>query len=143
MNERQRRRFDDLLRDVLDALPDGILELLEEVPLVVEDRPSEEEARSLLREQGQPDGPADVAAMRAELCGLHEGTMLTERRVEDPVDTPERIRLFREGIVRIAGGWRGPDADRHVAEEIRITLLHEIGHHFGLEEEDLFDLGYD
>ena len=64
---------------------------------------------------------------------------------------PETIHLFREGIVIQAGGWcpmltearvieGGPVA---IAEEVRITLLHEIGHHFGLEEQDLRRLGYE
>ena len=69
----------------------------------------------------------------------------------DPPDQEDTIHLFRRGIIEEAGGWEPwlddegiewGGADR-VLEEIRITLLHEIGHHFGLEEDDLTALGYD
>jgi predicted Zn-dependent protease with MMP-like domain len=68
--------------------------------------------------------------------------MLTEKSVEHG-DLPTVIHLFRRGIVSLAGGWEQPNADDEVYEEVRVTLLHEIGHHFGLEEEDLEELGYE
>ena len=58
----------------------------------------------------------------------------------DGADPPETIQLFREGIVAAAGGW--PAGAEAVAEEIRVTVLHEVGHHFGLEEDDLEEVGY-
>jgi hypothetical protein len=80
--------------------------------------------------------------------------MMTERSVEPgEVDLP-MIHIFREGIIACAGGWSpwrvsSPDGEilegggeDLVREEIRITLLHEIGHHFGLDEDDLDRLGY-
>jgi predicted Zn-dependent protease with MMP-like domain len=51
--------------------------------------------------------------------------------------------LYRLGIIAAAGGWDQPDADDIVYEEIMITLLHEMGHQFGLDEEDLRRLGYE
>ena len=130
MSPQQRDTFDGLLDAVVSELPASITALLEEKPVVVEDHPSAQ----LLAELGLPP------EAREELCGLHSGPMETEITTDGgPVDI-RVIHLFREGIIAAAGGWLdGPEA---VQEEIRITLLHEIGHHFGLNEEDLQELGY-
>lgn len=125
MTAAERRRFDLQLEDVLATLPPRLHALLDEAPLIVEDHPS----AALCAELGL--GPDEV------LCGLHSGTPLTERSVEQPDELPETIHLFREGILDQAGGWA------RVKEEIRITMLHEIGHHFGLDEDDLTELGYE
>jgi len=136
MNPAERERFDRLLEEELERLPPHLHELLEEAPLIVEDRPSP----ALMREMGIESDDM--------LCGLHTGVPLTERSVESP--EMETIHLFREGVVELAGGWqRDPEDDGPqrggedaVREQIHITLLHEIGHHFGLEEVDLDELGY-
>ncbi len=125
MTDDERRRFDEVLETVLEALPPRLQALLEEAPVIVEDRPS----AKLLRELDLC--PDDL------LCGLHSGTPLTERSVEHSPELPETIHLFREGILELAGDWE------QLHREIRITLLHEIGHHFGLEEDDLAELGYE
>ncbi len=133
MTRAERDRFDRILERVIAALPEGLRSLLDEAPVVVDDVPPPE----VMAEFGVED-PAD-------LCGLH-----TERSVSDPGGSVETISLYRVGIVEAAGGWRrwwdeegeawgGVD---QVEEEIRTTLLHEIGHHFGLGEEDLERLGY-
>ena len=128
MDRHQREQFDRLLDRVLASLP-AVRELLEEAPLIVDDRPD----RRMLEELGIDD-ETEV------LCGLHSGTPLTERSLADAFDEPETIHLFRDGIVEEAGGWEaGAGA---VTAEIRTTLLHEVGHHFGLEEDDLDALGY-
>lgn len=140
MNAAERRRFDALLEQVVASLPEQLRSLLEEAPLIVEDHPSPR----LLAELG-------IDEATESLCGLHSGVPLTERSVMQSHGLPETIHLFREGIIDEAGGWeRWADDDGErwggddaVAEQIRITLLHEIGHHFGLEEEDLADLGYE
>jgi predicted Zn-dependent protease with MMP-like domain len=126
----ERERFDALFEEVIDALPEQWRQYVDEVPIIVEDHPDPK----LLEELGMdPDNE--------DLCGLHTGTPRTERSVADPFDHPETVHLFREGIIAEADGWEaGDDA---VREEIRITLLHEIGHHFGLEEDDLERLGYE
>lgn len=145
MRLRERERFDRIFEEVLDALPDEIHALLEECPIVLEDRPS----RALLAELGM-DGDGDGADGEEDiLCGLHTGIPLTERSVEGP-GLGDVIHVFREGVVDMAGGWEeGTDEDgapfggeARVREEIRITVLHEIGHHFGLDEDDLERLGY-
>lgn len=128
------RRFDALLERLLDALPDRVGAVLDEVPLHVMDEPD----RLILKDLGVE--PADMDDAVEELCGLHTGFMLTERPIELDAVLPDEIHLFRRGIALMAGGWNADDET--VAEQIRITLLHEIGHHFGLEEEDLDELGY-
>lgn len=138
MTHEEREHFDALLDQVVESLPRKIHDLLDIAPAIVEDHPSGE----LLRELGMDEG-------EELLCGLHSGIPLTERSVTDAPDL-ETIHLFREGIVEHAGGWhlwededgtmRG--GEEAIAREIRITLLHEIGHHFGLEEDDLEELGY-
>lgn len=129
MKRADRERFDALVERVIGDLPEGIARLLEEMPVVVEDLPDE----AILRDMGMDASEAD------ELCGLHTGTANTEASVEQ-TDLPSQIMLFRVGILEQAGGWEaGEDA---IVEEIRITLLHEMGHHFGLDEDDLDRLGY-
>lgn len=135
MTERERERFDALMDDVVGALPPKIASLLDEIAVVVLDEPD----AGMLRDLGIE--PGDEEALD-ELCGLHTGTALTERSVQD-TDLPTQIHVFRRGIVALAGGWEDANADDRVYEEIRITLLHEIGHHFGLSEEDLERLGFD
>lgn len=130
LSEADRDRFDALLEEAIGQLPDEIRKLLEVTPVIVEDSPPEH----ILKELGMDDP--------TELCGLHTGIALTERSVEHGHALPEEIRLFRSGIVNLAGGWRQRGADDKVYEEIWVTLLHEIGHHFGLDEDDLDALGY-
>ncbi|MCM2277618.1 MAG: metallopeptidase family protein [Oligoflexia bacterium] len=128
MAGKTRARFERVLERVLDELPPEIMELLADVPLIVEDEPS----KAVRREMGLEDqaGPSD-------LCGAHWGVPLSARSVSEPVFEPERILLFRGPILRLAG-----ESEAELEEQIRVTLLHEIGHHFGLTEEDLEDLGY-
>lgn len=100
--------------------------MLEEVPLIVEDEPSQ----AVLDEMEVDD--------QTDLLGLHWGVPLTERSVQAPPHVPDRMMLFRGPIYRAAGRSLG-----QLKRQIRLTLLHEIGHHFGLEEEDLAKLGYE
>jgi predicted Zn-dependent protease with MMP-like domain len=136
VTDAERERFDALMDDVMESLPRRLRALLDEVPVVVLDQPDPD----MLRDVGID--PADEGAIDG-LCGLHTGTALTQRSVAHSHDLPTVIHLFRRGIVSLAGGWQAPSADDEVYEEIRTTLLHEIGHHFGLDEDDLADLGYD
>ena len=138
MRRRERERFDELFEEVLAELPEGIHRLLEECPLVLEDRPS----LAIREELGMTNDEDDI------LCGLHTGVPLTERSVERP-DVSDVVHIFREGVVDMAGGWEegeddeGPfGGEERIRKEIRITILHELGHHFGLDEDDLDKLGY-
>ena len=131
-----RVRFDALVEELIEGLPESLRVMLDRVPVIVLDEPEQSMLDELESEFGLRDSPDT-------LCGLHTGTALTERSVEHHADLPETIHLFRRGIVHMAGGWERPDAVGCIKEQIMITLLHEIGHHFGLDEQDLADLGYD
>lgn len=126
----QRRTFDDLLESIIDELPENLHQLLEEVPLIVEDEPS-----AKLMAEMRLDRRGTL------LCGLHWGIALTQRSVEQSGMLPDRMMLFREPIMRLAGIGRG-GRRRDLERQVRITLLHEMGHHFGLDEDDLAQLGY-
>ena len=107
-------RFDDVVRSALDELPPKLAAGLRNVAVVVEDENAED-----------PD-----------LYGLFEGIPLTEGG-PDAGDLPNRIAIYRLPL----------EADFHdedeLRDEIRITVLHELGHYFGLDEERLGELGYE
>jgi predicted Zn-dependent protease with MMP-like domain len=124
----KRENFDRLLEEILGDLPSDVRALLDEISLVVDDEPSEDVLRALgIEEDEEPD-----------VCGLHSGIPLTYRSVLDANPEPELVRLYRGPILRLAGKKRG-----ELRKQILITLLHELGHHFGLSEERLAELGYD
>lgn len=133
MTPADRARFDALLEEVIEALPDAVAAIIDEVPVVVLDRPT----RDMLRDVGMNEDEGE------ELCGLHTGVPTTERSLEHSGQLPSQIHLFRVGIISLAGGFDGSRGDASVREQIRITLLHELGHEFGLDEDDLWELGYD
>jgi predicted Zn-dependent protease with MMP-like domain len=133
MTDAERERFDELLDGVMAGLPPALVALLDEVPLIVLDEPTP----AILESLGVPR--EQWRAETRTLCGLYSGSSLIEQSVEASGELPEQIHLFRRGTIREAGGWSD---ESKVAEEIRITVLHEIGHHFGLEEDDLDRLGY-
>ncbi len=131
MTERERERFDAMLEEVIASLPPGVRKLLDEVPVIVDDIPDD----AILDDVGEED--------EMGLLGLHTGVPFTEQGVDTSGELPSDIRLYRAPIVDQAGGWDAPGSDAAVLEEIRITLLHEIGHQFGLDEDDLERLGYE
>ena len=114
------RRFRELVAEALDGLPSEWGELLDNIAVVVEDEPSAEE----LRELGMDPDEGD------ELLGIYQGTPLGERGFEYG-GLPDRVVIYRGPISRIAR------SRRDVVEQVRETVLHELGHHFGLEEDDL------
>jgi predicted Zn-dependent protease with MMP-like domain len=131
----ERNAFDAHLESVLARLPDDLQRLIRTVPLIVEDHPAE----PIMREFG-------LEAID-ELCGLHDGIPLTERSVDhDHTGVPEHIMIYREGIIANAFEQAPTDDgyvdDQELRRQIRITVLHEIGHHFGLDEQQLDELGY-
>ncbi len=140
MKAELRERFDKLLEDAIDALPPAARRVIEEVPVIVEDRPDAKLIAQLTRDGViAPDEAADAPE---ELMGLHSGVAITDGTLELSGVLPATIHVFREGIVALVGGWEIEHADDEIYEEIRVTLLHEIGHHFGLSEDDLDELGY-
>jgi len=130
MRAADRRYFDEQLERVLAAMPPRVHQLLEQVPLYVEDHPS----RQTMREMG--------VRRRDELCGLYTGIPLIERSVEQAGVLSDVVQLFREGIFSAAADARGQVDPRRLREQIRVTLLHELGHHHGLDEDELEQLGY-
>ena len=130
MNNQLRNHFDDALQAVLGGLPETVRQLLEEVPLVVEDFPS----RDVQRHMG--------VARRDQLCGLYTGIPLTERSVQFSGVLSDVIHIYREGILSMAATRDGIVDDEELSRQIRITVLHELGHHHGLDEDELRELGY-
>ena len=71
-----------------------------------------------------------------ELLGLYRGTPLTERHIEQDRDLPDHVTIYQRNIERCCRNRR------EVVEQVRQTVLHEVGHHFGLDEDDLAEMGY-
>jgi len=118
------------LERVLAELPPAVHRLLEQVPLHVEDYPPP----AVLKEKGMDDPD--------ELCGLFTGVALTERSVEDSGRLPDVVTIYRLGILAAARDEDGRVRAGRLREEIRITILHELAHFHGLDEEQLEELGY-
>ena len=130
MKKRDRKWFDEHLAWVVERLPAEVKEKIEEVPLVVEDYPADDVMEELGLE------------FRDELCGYYRGVPIDERQVDQAVTEPDFITLYREGIIAIASDDDGNVTDDRLREEIRITILHELGHHHGIDEDELDELGY-
>lgn len=134
MNEHDRNTFDALVEQAIEQLPPPLAAWLEEMPLIVLDHPTPD----LLRWIDPPLQPEEAPY----ICGLHTGVANTDRSYERPTELPSQIHLFRQGILNAAGLTRPkPDSDP-LFDEILVTLLHEIGHQMGLDEDDLEQLGY-
>lgn len=136
LSQALRDTFDDILEAELAALPPQAMAVVQEVPVIVED----EADAQLVASMGMTPEEG------LELCGLHDGIAETERSVEDSAVLPTQIMLFRGPIIRLSNYRQqaGAEINRgELVEQVRITLLHEIGHQFGLDEDDLADLGYD
>jgi predicted Zn-dependent protease with MMP-like domain len=124
-----RKKFATIVERVLRGLPPEVHRALDEVEIVIQDRPDEE----ILRRLGMDPG-TDT------LYGYYDGLGSSDPGLAG--DAPPQLRsdtilIFREPLV-----LDFPDP-RSLAEQIRITVLHEIGHHLGLDEDDMERLGYD
>jgi predicted Zn-dependent protease with MMP-like domain len=109
-----RREFEGLVADALDTIPPDLLAAMDNVVVLVEAR-----------------NPADP-----ELLGLYEGVALTRRTSDYGGVLPDRITIYQDAIVDIC-------ADRdEVVREVAVTVVHEIAHHFGIDEETLHELGW-
>jgi predicted Zn-dependent protease with MMP-like domain len=118
--------FSRLVELALADLPPQFAEFLEEVPVQIETRPS----RRLLRQLGMEEDEL--------LFGVYQGANLMDRVEVEGRGTPapNHILLFQEDHELVA------ENRAQLIEEVRKTVLHEIGHHFGMSEEDLDELGY-
>jgi predicted Zn-dependent protease with MMP-like domain len=121
----RRKDFDRALREALLELPPMFRDALANVAVVVEEWPSDD----LLDELGVP---ADDT-----LYGFYHGVPLPERSVQDSGLLPDKISVYRGPLMEDF-----PDRNE-LCRQIRITLLHEIGHYFGMDEEELSRLGYE
>jgi predicted Zn-dependent protease with MMP-like domain len=130
MSPELRDAFDQQLEIVVQELPEQVQSFMNDVPLVVEDYPADEIMRRMR------------VRHRSSLCGLYTGIPLTQRSINHSGVPSDLIHIFRQGIlsqVRTPGGGFDPTELRN---QIRYTILHEYGHHVGLSERDLRQLGY-
>src|SRR5687767_7881355 len=118
--------FAKLVERALAELPPQFKEFLEEVPVQIMDRPS----RRLLRSLGMAEDEL--------LLGLYQGADLVSRTESEGRGSPmpNHILIFQEDCELVS------DSEADLVREVRTTVLHEIGHHFGMDEDDLDELGY-
>ena len=109
-------RFDELVALALDEIPPELTAVMDNVVVLVEDEP--------------PDG-------ERSLLGLYEGTPLTERDWAYGGALPDRITIFRNPTLRMCA------TENEVVEEVHVTVVHEVAHHFGIDDDRLHALGYD
>ncbi|GII24904.1 hypothetical protein Pme01_45010 [Planosporangium mesophilum] len=113
--EMTRPRFEELVGEALDEVPAELLGLMDNVVILVEDDPP-------------PDEPG--------LLGIYEGYALTERGWDYSGVLPDRILIYRNPILAIC------ETDDDVVEEVAVTVVHEIAHHFGIDDARLHELGW-
>ena len=112
--EMSRERFEELVSEALDEVPPEFARAMDNVVVLVDDRHPEE-----------PD-----------LLGVYEGVALTERDSQLTMNLPDRIFIFRGPLLDYC------DTEEQLVEEVRITVVHEVAHHFGIDDQRLHDLGY-
>jgi predicted Zn-dependent protease with MMP-like domain len=110
-----RERFEELVSDALDRVPPDLAALIDNCVVLVEDEP-----------------PADDP----HLLGVYDGTPLTERGPGYTFLLPDRITIFRNPTLQMC------ESEEEVVDEVNITVVHEIAHHFGIDDETLHSLGY-
>jgi predicted Zn-dependent protease with MMP-like domain len=110
-----RAEFEELVAEALDTIPPELSKLIDNVVVLVED-----------------EAPEDAP----DLLGLYEGTPLTERNGWYAGVLPDTIRLFRMPILRIC------DSFDDAVDEVQVTVVHEVAHHFGIDDERLHELGW-
>jgi len=110
---------------IVDKLPRRFREQLRNVEFVVESRPSAD----LLRAEG-------LDPRHDSLYGIYQGVPLPERSSLDPPLLPDKITIFAEPLLE---DFSDPD---ELLDEIRLTVIHEIAHYFGMDEDEIGDLGY-
>ncbi|MGI9000333.1 MAG: metallopeptidase family protein [Pseudonocardia sp.] len=109
-----RRHFEELVADALDTIPPELTVEMDNVAVLVADRNDED----------------------PELLGIYEGVALTERTTSYGGVLPDRITIYQDAILAVCA-----DTDE-VVREVAITVVHEIAHHFGIDEQRLHELGW-
>jgi predicted Zn-dependent protease with MMP-like domain len=122
--------FDRHLEEMLPELPEQVQAFMDKVPLVVEDYPSREVMRRMRIRH------------RSHLCGLYTGIPLIQRSIDQSGTPSDVIHIYRLGILSQARRCDGTFDEEELRYQIRRTILHEYGHHVGLSERDLRELGY-
>lgn len=126
-----RDAFDILVEEALGTIPQKFRDALKNIVIVVEDEPSKEQLDSIDDEDDDDDGADEPFGENDTLLGLYEGLPLTERKWDDGNRLPDKVTLF-QGPIEDAS----EDAD-DVVVAIGETLIHEIGHYFGLSEDEI------
>ncbi|MBX3039518.1 MAG: metallopeptidase family protein [Bdellovibrionaceae bacterium] len=131
--------FDALVHEIwaslLELIPEDLKSHFHKIQILIEDEPPPEVLADL--------AGTELAEYPEELCGLHVGVPLPEELITSPDLFPTRVYLFRKALVAMCEYDGTVEALDLLKEEIAVTLLHEVGHFFGLDEEDLERLGYD
>lgn len=122
---RGRAHFEELVAEAIDGLPDDILGMLDNVEIVVADAPTSE----------QLDVAGDLEAGEM-LLGLYEGIPLTDRTSNYGMVLPDKITLFQQALESVC-----PDEET-LRNEVRVTVIHELAHHFGISDRRLQQLGW-
>jgi predicted Zn-dependent protease with MMP-like domain len=111
------REFESLVEEALEEIPDRFKELLDNVVVLVEEEPEEDDL--------------DATDEDSELLGIFRGSPLSERSLSAVAELPCQVAIFRGPILRVCG------SREEAIEEIRDTVVHELGHYFGLEDEEM------
>jgi predicted Zn-dependent protease with MMP-like domain len=118
------RQFDDIVQRAIERIPEEVRQYLDNIIISVKKRPS----RAMMEEMGYGEG---------ELLGLFQGVPLTEKLATTPSLYPDTILLFQEPLERMC------QTIEELEEQIEITVVHEVAHFVGMDEERLYELGYE
>ena len=130
INSELRQFFDEQVEVVLAELPQQVKDFMEDVPLFVEDYPSADVMRRMRIRHP------------SHLYGLYTGIPLIKRSVDHSGVMSDVIHIYRLGILSSSRSRTGTINEAELRKQIRKTILHEYGHHVGLNERDLRELGY-
>ena len=120
-----RREFERIVEEAVKSLPDAFRSRIENVVIRVAESPNRRQSRT-----------TEVRGREPALYGLYEGIPKTERSVDESLQPPDRITIFKRAIER---DHRSRPA---MVKCIQETVLHELGHYFGLDDSKLDELGY-
>lgn len=116
-----RTEFEKVVEEALSTLPQHFADLLDNIAIVVEEEPSDDDLATLDDEEDEDD----------ELLGIYRGVPRTERTHDMLPSMPDEIAIFRGPILRVCR------SRREAIREIRETVIHELGHYFGLHDDEM------